>query len=59
MKVQEALDSIDKQYGLYNQVEILYAEEDGATFVPSEDSMYDVVDIDFLESKFNELMGIA
>ena len=56
MKVQEALDSIHEEYGLYNQVEVVDASEFGVTFVPKQDSVYGQADIDFLETKFNQLI---
>lgn len=57
MSIEEALDRVDKEFGLYNQVSIEYAQKDGAMFAPLPDSVYDQADIDFLESKFKEYVN--
>lgn len=61
MTTQEAIDQIDREFGIFSQAVVVDADAEGnVTLAPnSPDSLYDNSDFEFLQAKIKELVTVS
>ena len=59
MTLTEAMDQVDREYGLYNQciIELASEKKKELWILPDPEGLYDTSDVEFLESKIKELVA--
>lgn len=55
MTLTEAIEQVDKEYGVYSQLQVIGGADD-FILAPLDNSLYDNSDIEFIEAKIKELM---
>lgn len=56
MSLQEAINKVDNEYGVYSQLEVIPCGGNNFMLAPLADSLYCNSDIEFIEAKIKELL---